>query len=123
MVGQGFSEYHRPRQGPCYAICGIVPQLYVLDCGAGGIFNIENDPEEQINLNSSAPLLRRLPAKLEAELLTTYKQPAGPIDPAACVQASRNGGFIKPWLPPPDLDDSVPAEADETAPLASKSIV
>ena len=62
-----------------------------------GVYDIEQDPEERHNLNGSAALLQRLLGKLEEELQTTFKQPPGPHDPAACTQAARNGGFVGPW--------------------------
>lgn len=86
-----------PGKAPGYAICGIVPEQYVLDCGTGCVYNLEEDPQERVNLNGSSALLQRLLKKLEQELLTTFKQPAGPHDPEACAQAARNGGFVGPW--------------------------
>ena len=87
-----------PGKPPGFAICGFVPEEYVLDCGDGCVWNVEVDPEERNNLNASSELLGRLRAKLERELSTTFKQPAGPMDPAACAKAREMGGFMAPWL-------------------------
>ena len=70
-----------------------------VDCGSGCLFNIRDDPTEQVDQADAQPeVLARLKARL-AELRASHYEPPSRRDDDACqAQVKRNGNIYGPWL-------------------------
>jgi len=73
------------------------------DCGATGcLYNIAHDPHEVKDLSTDQAYgdkLKQLAKRLAELRKSVYAPDRGAIDPAACTQIQKNGGFWGPWLP------------------------
>ena len=73
-----------------------------LDCGAGCLFNLNDDPTEHVNLNASAghvDLIAALNARIEVHQQTVFSPDRGSVDPASCAAALHEySRFWGPWL-------------------------
>eukprot|EP01065_Artemidia_motanka_P003145 TRINITY_DN1149_c0_g1_i1.p1 TRINITY_DN1149_c0_g1~~TRINITY_DN1149_c0_g1_i1.p1 ORF type:complete len:513 (+),score=194.27 TRINITY_DN1149_c0_g1_i1:77-1615(+) len=69
-------------------------------CGAGCLYNLDEDEEEHNDLSAANPAkLAELQAKLRAARGTVYAPYRGDVDEAACAANERAGGYWVPWLP------------------------
>lgn len=73
--------------------------LWEHDCGAGCLFNIEDDPTEHRPIPGDPQgRARRMEALLEDANKYLYKPDRGTPSPEACIQAVKYGGYYGPFV-------------------------
>jgi arylsulfatase B len=81
----------------------LTPELHPKVCGrtpeTGCLFNVLDDPQENINLALSMPdLFLEMMERIDQWQTTVYSPVRGDTDPMACEQAEANGLYWGPWL-------------------------